>query len=65
MPLINCKISSELNWSKNCVMYGSDTYNVNDINNRETKFQITNKKLYVLIVTVLTKDNVNLAKQLN
>ena len=24
MPLINCKIHSELNWNNNCVMYGAD-----------------------------------------
>ena len=66
IPLIKCKIHLELNWSNNCVMYGPDTYAGDDnVNNRKTKFQITSTKLYVPIVTLSTKDNVNLAKQLN
>ena len=56
MPLINCKINLELNWTKNCVM--SSTAGA-------TTFQITNGKLYVPIVTSSTKDNVNLTKRLN
>ena len=55
MPLINCKIRLELSWSKDCVM--------SVIPN--TTFQITSIKLYVPIVTLSTKDNVNLTKQLN
>ena len=47
-------------------MYGANTYVVGDnVNNRETAFQITSTKLYVLIVTLSTKGNVNLTKQLN
>ena len=66
MRLINCKIHLELNWTKNCVIYGHDTYADGDNNNnRETTFKITNKNLYDLIVTISTKDNVNLTKQLN
>ena len=34
-------------------------------NNRETIFKITSTKLYFLVVTLSTKDNVNLTKQLN
>ena len=56
MPLINCKIHLELNWTKNCVM--SSIAGV-------ATFKITSTKLYVEIVTFSTKDNVNLAKQLN
>ena len=56
IPLVNCKIHLELNWTKNCVM-SSVTGN--------TTFKITNKKLYVPIVTLSTKDNVKLSKQLN
>ena len=65
MPLINCKIHLELNWNNNGVMYGADTYagGVN-ANNRETTLKITSAKLYVPIVTLPTKDNVNLTKQL-
>ena len=55
MPLINCKIHLELSWKNNCVM--PTTAN--------TTFQMTSSKLYVQIVTLSTKDNVNLTKQLN
>ena len=61
--MIICKIHLELNWNNNCVMYSADTYAGGDnANNRETTFQITSN---VLIVTLSTKDNVNLTKQLN
>ena len=66
MPLIICKIHLQLNWNNNCVIYGSDTYAGDDnANNRETIFKITSTKVYVPIVTLSTKDNVNLIKQLN
>ena len=66
MPLINSKIHLELNWNDNCVMYGADTYAGGDnVNDRETTFQITRTKLYVPLVTLSTKDNENLAKQLD
>ena len=61
MPLINCKIHLELNWNNNCVMCGAG----GNANDRETTFKITSTKLYVPIVTLSTKDNVNLRKQLN
>ena len=63
MPLINCKLHLELNWYNNCLIYG-DNDNAGG-GNRETTFQITSTKLYVPIVTLSTKDNVNLTKQLN
>ena len=56
MPLINCKIYLELNLTKNCLMSNIAG---------ATTFKITNAKLYVPIVTLSTKDNVNLTKQLN
>ena len=55
MPLINCKINLKLNWAKDCVM--STIVN--------TTFKITNTKLYAPIVTLSSKDNIKLAKQLN
>ena len=65
MPLINCKIHLELNWNNNCVIYGADTYAGGDnANGRETTSQITSTKLYVPVVTLSTKDNVSLTKQL-
>ena len=63
MPLINCKIHLELNWNNNCVMYFADADANGD--NRETTFKIPSTKLYVPIVTLSTKDNLNLTKQLN
>ena len=66
MPLINCKIHLELTWSNNCVRYGADTCAGGDnANNRETTFKTTSTKLYVPVVTLSTKDNINLTKQLN
>ena len=65
MPLIICKIHLDINWIKNSVMYGSDAYVAADNNNREATFKITNKRLYVSIATLSTKDNVKLTKQLN
>ena len=63
MPFINCKIHLELNWNNNCVMYGADTYASGDnANNREITFKTTSTKLHVPVVTLSTKDNVNLTK---
>ena len=46
-------------------MYGADTYAGGDnANNRETTFKITSTKSYVSVVTLSTRDNVNLTKQL-
>ena len=59
MPLINCKIHLELNWTKNCVLPSADG------NGGDVSFKITETKLYVPIITLSTKDNVNLTKQLN
>ena len=59
MPLINCESHLELSWTKNFVMSDND----NDNNNATLK--ITNTKLYIPIVTLSTKDNVKLTKQLN
>ena len=64
--LINGKIHLEQNWNNNCVIYGAVTYAGGDnTNNRETTFKITSTKFCVLIVTLSTKDNANLTKQLN
>ena len=54
MPLMNCKINLELNWSKNCVM--STIANIT--------FKITNTKLFVPIFILSSKDNVKLVKLL-
>ena len=56
IPLINCKTHFGLNWSKDCVMPNIAG---------GTTFQIKSTKLHVPIVTLSTKDNVNLTKPLN
>ena len=56
MTLINCKIYVELSWTINCVMSSIEG---------ATTFRIISTKLYDPIVTLSTKDNVNLTKQLN
>ena len=58
MPLVNCKVDLELTWTKDCVISGNDLGAV-------VSFKITDTKLYVPIVTLSTKDNSNLTKQLN
>ena len=58
MPLINCKIHLEINWTKDCLSSSADSAN-------PTSFKITETRLYVPIVTLSTKDNVNLTKELN
>ena len=53
MPLINCKVYLELNWIEDCILSNS------------AKFEIADAKLHVPIVTLPTKDSVNLTKQLS
>ena len=48
MPLINCEVNLILTWSKDCVITNSTG---------EGKFEITETKLYVPVVTLSTKDN--------
>ena len=56
MPLINCKIHLELSRIEDCILSSAE---------KSAKFKITDAKSNVLIVTLSTKDNVNLAKQLS
>ena len=56
MPLINCKTHIELNWIEGCILSSAGN---------SAKFKIADVKLYVAIVTLSTKDNINLTKQLN
>ena len=55
MPLINCEINLILTWSENCVISSATG---------AKKFKITYTKLYVLVVTNSTQDNVKLLQQL-
>ena len=56
MPLINCKIHLEFNSIEDCILSSAEG---------SAKFKIMDAELYVSIVTLSTKDNANLAKQLN
>ena len=70
--LMNCEVKLILTWSKNCVLiniltrdadYGADPI-VYEIDNPENAiFQITDKKLYVPVVT-LSKENIKLLEKL-
>lgn len=55
MPLINCKINLLLTWSKNC--------DITDSASAET-FIITDKNLYLPVVTLSTQGNTKLLQQL-
>ena len=55
MLLINCKVHLGLNWIEDCILSSSGD---------SAKFEITDAKLHVPIVTLSTKDSVNLTKQL-
>ena len=56
MSLINCKVHFELNQVKDCILSSAGD---------SAKFKIADAKLHVPIVTLSTKDNVNLTKQLS
>ena len=58
MPLINCEINLILTWSTNCVIVSTNVANQN------ATFEITDTKLYVPVVTLLTQDNSKLLQQL-
>ena len=58
MPLINCEINLNLNWSENCVIMATN------VANQGATFSITDTKLYVPIVTLSTQDNAKLLEQL-
>ena len=60
LPLVNCKIDLELTWHKDCIISSADA-----AAGQVVSFMITDTKLYVPSVTLSTKDNTNLAKQLN
>ena len=58
MPLINCEISLQLKWSRNCFIVAGTANNQNPI------FQINDTKLYVPVVTLSNQENIKLLKQL-
>ena len=58
MPLINCEISLQLKWSKNCILVAGT------VANKNPSFEINDTKLYVPVVTLSTQENIKLLKQL-
>ena len=60
MPLVNCKIDLELPWHKDCMISSA-----NAAAGQVVSFMITNTKLYLPVVTLSTRENTNLTKQLN
>ena len=56
MPSINCKVYLELNWIEDCILSSA---------RNSAKFEITDAKLHVPIVTLSTKDVANFTKQLS
>ena len=55
IPLINCEVNLILTWSKDCVISSATG---------ETKFKITDTKLYVPVVTLSIQDKTKLLQQL-
>ena len=45
MSLINCEISLDLNWSKNCVIFANNA-------DQARTFSITDTKIYVPVITI-------------
>ena len=58
IPLTNCEINIDLNWSKMHVIVAID------VADQVTTFSITDTKLYGRVVTLSTQDNINLLEQL-
>ena len=73
IPLINCEVELILTWFKNCVLIDKSTReanydadpNVYEIDNPENAiFEITDRKLYVPVVTLSKEDDIKLLEQL-
>ena len=58
MPLINCEIELILDWSANCVIISTNKTGKNPT------FTITERNLYVPVVTLSTQDNSKLLPEL-
>ena len=59
MQLINCEVNLILTWSSTCVLSATT------IPNQNATFTITDTKLYVPVVTLLTQENTKFLQQLN
>ena len=67
IPLINCEVELILTWSKNCVLFNMTANPVADpaiIAPTESKFEITDTKLYVSVVTFSKENDIKLLQQL-
>ena len=68
MPLINCKVSLILIWSRECVITSMEkrivTNTRRDTSPANARFQITNTKFYVPVVILSTEDDNNFLEQL-
>ena len=68
MPLINCEVSLILTWSRECVITSMErrviTNTRRDTSPTNPSFQITDKKLYVPVVTVSAGNYKKLLEQL-
>ena len=62
MPLITCKVELKLKWSKYCVLTANDNDYAN-ANSNIIIITIKDTKLYLLVVTLLVKDNRKLSKR--
>ena len=58
MPLINCEVNLILTWSSTCVLIATN------IPNQNATFAISDTKLYVPVVTLLTRENTKFFQQL-
>ena len=57
MAVINCEINVILTWSVNCVTSNAAA-------NKDKRFAITDTTLYILVITLSTKDNAELLQEL-
>ena len=64
MPLINCKVELKLRWAKDCGLASVGLENDGAVSNNII-FTIKDMKLYVLVITLSTKDYQKLSKQLS
>ena len=61
MPLINCEINLQLKWSGKCILVTGTA--ANQVS-KFTKTDIKYKNWYVPVLTLSTKDDIKLLKQL-
>ena len=69
IPLINCEVELILTWSKNCVLADMTAKNAEGTNSAiiaplGLKFQITDTKLFVPVITLSNENGIKLLEQL-